>query len=246
MVFCAVDETIKVLKDAVNQKLLILSNIESIWMVHEEDGDHGHHGHEELVMESKLIPGMGLHKQDSARQVTSMLIKFRSPMGAIMLPRFINENTSMQAAMPAFETARLFSMIGIGVDLVQGFAFIVILIAGLSVFIALYNSLKERKYDLAIMRSMGATRSKLFFAIIMEGLWITFLGTLIGSVTGHLTIELINSAIPESDRSGISGMVFLDQEIWVILVSISVGVLAAIIPAVQAFKTDISKTLARG
>ena len=189
---------------------------------------------------------MTLHEEDSARQVTSMLIKFRSPMGAIMLPRFINENTSMQAAMPAFETARLFSMIGIGVDLVKGFAFIVIFIAGLSVFIALYNSLKERKYDLAIMRSMGATRTKLFVAIIMEGLWITVLGSFIGLVTGHLTIELINSAIPESDRSGISGMVFLDQEVWVLIASFAVGILAAIIPAVQAFKTDISRTLARG
>jgi len=237
---------------------LILTDVPSIWMVHEdveeddhshdEDGvhEHVHHGHGEVLMESRLIPGMSLHKEDSARQVTSMLIEFRSPMGAVMLPRFINEKTNMQAALPAFETARLFSMVGIGVDVVQGFAFIIIFIAGLSVFIALYNSLKERKYDLAIMRSMGATRRKLFLSIILEGIWITVIGSFFGILLGHATIELINNAVPESDQSGITGFVFLQSEIGVLAASFVVGVIAAIIPAVQAFNTDISRTLARG
>ena len=114
------------------------------------------------IQESKLIPGLDLNSIDSTTQITSLLIQFRSPMGAVMLPRMINQNTSMQAASPAFESARLFSIVGVGVDVVQGFAIIIVIIAALSIFIALYNSLKERKYDLAIMRSMGATQSQLF------------------------------------------------------------------------------------
>ena len=225
---------------------LILSDIESIWIVHEDEHEHGHESHGDAVIQSKLVPGVSWHQEDSIRQVTSMLIKFRSPMGAVMLPRFINENTNMQAALPAFETARLFSMIGIGIDVVQGFAFIVIFIAGLSIFIALYNSLKERQYDLAIMRSMGATRGKLFTSILLEGLWITVIGAFLGLVAGHLTVELINNAVPESDRSGITGFLFLESELWVLLASLVIGFLAALIPAVQAFKTDISRILARG
>jgi putative ABC transport system permease protein len=67
-------------------------------------------------------------------------------MGAIQLPRLINGNTNMQAASPAFESARLFSILGVGVDILMGFAYVLIIISALSIFIALYNSLKERRY----------------------------------------------------------------------------------------------------
>ena len=95
----------------------------------------------------------------------------------------INANTNMQAASPAFETQRLFSLLGIGVDMLRSFAYIIIVIAGLSVFISMYNALKDRKYDLAIMRSLGASRGKLFVHVIIEGIIITTLGGLLGIVT---------------------------------------------------------------
>jgi putative ABC transport system permease protein len=66
-------------------------------------------------------------------------------MAAIQLPRLINSQSSLQAASPAFETARLFTILGIGVDILMGLAYVLILISALSIFIALYNSLKERR-----------------------------------------------------------------------------------------------------
>src|SRR6185436_2529910 len=115
---------------------------------------------------SPLVPSVA--KGDSVREVTSVLLQYRSPMAAVQLPRLINSQSSLQAASPAFETARLFSILGVGVEVLMSFAYVLILISGLSIFIALYNSLKERRYDLAIMRSMGASRTKLFVIILLE------------------------------------------------------------------------------
>ena len=224
---------------------LILTNIESVWMVHEHDEEH-EEGHEE-----DHGPGIGsayetgFPEGDADAEITSMLIRFRSPMGAVQLPRMINANTNMQAASPAFETQRLFSLLGIGVNMIRSFAYIIIVIAGLSIFISLYNALKDRKYDLAIMRSLGASRGKLFVHVILEGILITFLGGILGFVFGHGLVEILAGYYEKSEEVGITGLVFVNQEWLVLLISIGVGILSALLPALNAYRTDISKVLAQ-
>jgi len=165
-------------------------------------------------------------------------------MGAVQMPRMVNSNTNMQAASPAFETQRLFSLLGIGVDLLKSFAYIIIIISGLSIFISLYNALKDRKYDLAIMRSLGASRTKLFVHVILEGIIITVLGGILGYVLGHGLTEVLAGSYEKSDEVGITGLVFVNQELYVMLIALGVGILASLIPAFNAYKTDISKVLA--
>jgi putative ABC transport system permease protein len=219
---------------------LILTNIESVWKMHEENDSIQSHV-DTIANSSSLVPSVSA--DDSVKEITSMLIKYRSPMGAVQLPRLVNTQSSLQAASPAFETARLFSILGVGVDILMGFAYVLIAISGLSIFIALYNSLKERKYDLAIMRSMGASRSKLFVSILTEGCLLTFIGSCIGIVIGHGVLFLLEVAVGQTQKAGITGFVFYPQE-WIILVaSLLLGLLCATLPAVQAYRTDISKVL---
>src|SRR5690606_10368946 len=104
----------------------------------------------------------------------------RSPMGLMSLPRMINQNTNMQAALPAIEVNRLFELIGIGMDALKALAAAIMLISGISVFITLYNALKERKYELALMLSMGGTRTKLFLMLLLEGVILSLAGYALG------------------------------------------------------------------
>lgn len=81
------------------------------------------------------------HKNDEETEeeleVTAMLIKFRSPMGMVQLPRRVNENTNMQAALPNYELLKLFSLMGIATTTLSMVAMLVILVSGISVFISL-------------------------------------------------------------------------------------------------------------
>ncbi len=224
---------------------LILTSVESVWHVHdlhtEEDHQHDHERDTSFVA-SPLVPTVSAG--DSTKEITALLIQYRSAMGAIQLPRFVNAQSSLQAASPAFETARLFSILGVGVDILMAFAYVLIFISALSIFIALYNSLKERRYDLAIMRSMGATRLKLMVSILTEGILLTLLGSTIGILMGHGVVMLMTGFVEETQKAGISGIVFYTEE-WIILAgSLLLGVLCALIPAWQAYRTDISKVLA--
>jgi putative ABC transport system permease protein len=218
---------------------LILTNITSVWKIH---GLHAADSGSETpeVRMSSLVPTVPAN--DSTKEITSILIQYRSPMGAIQMPRWVNSQSNLQAASPAFEIARLFSILGIGVDILKAFSGVLIFISALSIFIALYNSLKERKYDLAIMRSMGATRRTLVVSILLEGSVLTFMGTVAGLVLGHAVMIAI--AVDETQKAGINGFVFYPEE-WIILVgSLFLGLLCAIIPSVTAYRTDISKVLA--
>jgi putative ABC transport system permease protein len=223
---------------------LILTSVESIWKVHEaHDGeeDHNHDVQDSLAAFSGLVPSAPAG--DTTKEITSMLLQYRSPMAAIQLPRIINGQTNMQAASPAFETARLFSILGVGVDVLMAFAYVLVAISALSIFIALYNSLKERRYDLAIMRSMGASRRKVLMTILLEGSVLTMLGSVIGLLLGHGAVMILSNW-EEMQKAGISGLVFYRQE-WIILGgSLLLGILCAIIPSVQAYRTDISRVLA--
>ncbi|MCZ8215940.1 MAG: ABC transporter permease, partial [Cyclobacteriaceae bacterium] len=187
---------------------LIFTNVESVWIMHEEhaegeEEDHHHddeaeHHHEIAadVKPSVLVPSVSAN--DSTHEITAMLLEYRSPMGAVQMPRMVNSQSSLQAASPAFETARLFSILGVGVDILMAFAYVLIFISALSIFIALYNSLKERRYDLAIMRSMGASRLKLVFTILLEGIVLTVLGSLFGLALGHGVLALMTSLVEET------------------------------------------------
>jgi putative ABC transport system permease protein len=228
---------------------LILCSVESIWKVHdvheaeeEHEHQHGEEHPENNMVPSPLVPSVAMG--DSTKEITSLLIQYRSPMGVLQIPRWVNGQSSLQAASPAFETARLFSILGVGVEIIEGFAYVLIFISGLSIFIALYNSLKERKYDLAIMRSMGAGRSKLLISILMEGSLLTLSGSVMGILLGHGVLQVLNSFSEEAQKAGINGIVFYTEE-WIILVgSLLLGIISAVIPAIQAYRTDISEVLA--
>ncbi|SFG75859.1 ABC transporter permease [Pedobacter insulae] len=215
---------------------LILTNVASVWKMHEEPHEHqegevhDHEKEEEMAIKN--------------REITSLLIQYRSPMSVAMFPRMVNQMTSLQSASPAMESTRLFSLIGVGVDTLQWFAILIMLIAAISVFVNLYNSLKERSYDLAIMRTLGASRTKLFIIVILEGLWLTLAGTIIGLFLGHSILELIGY-YQESTQAKLTGKIFVTGELYLLIAGLVVGIIASLIPAMQAYRSNISKILAK-
>lgn len=229
---------------------LVVTSIESVWLTHDEQDPSDStaaikpSNYDHAVFENSVAQ-TGFPASDQPREITSLLIAYRSPMAAIQLPRMINSRTVMQAASPAFEMARLFELLGVGVSLLKGLAIVLLGISGIGIFIALYNSLKERKYDLAILRALGATRFQLVILIFLEGLLLTCFGALLGIGLGHGFLQLLISTNEQSIVSGIQAWSFLPAELWIIAYALLVGFLASIIPAWTAYKTSIARQLTR-
>lgn len=206
---------------------LVLTGIESIWKMHGmESGDHA-------------------SEEIGKREITSLLIQYRSRMSIVLFPMLVNKSTSMQAASPAKESARLFALIGVGVETAEWFAFTLMFIAAVSVFVSLYNSLKERMYDVAVMRVMGASQFRIFNIILLEGVILATIGSVLGMLAGHVCLDLIGR-FQDSPQARLTGFYFMPEELYLIAAGFFIGMLASILPAIQAYRADISKTISKG
>jgi len=212
---------------------LVLCSVESVWFVHVQREKHDD--------PKEVLPQLRADEQE----ITALLIQYATPIAAATLPRLINATSNLQAASPALESARLFRMIGVGVDVLRAFAFVLVAAAGLSIFIALYNAMEERRYDLAVMRMLGASAGKLMRLVLLEALVLALVGAAIGLALGHLAAEAVGTMLAAEKQGSISGAVWLGAELWLIGLAAAVGLVAGLVPAWRAYRTDIATTLAQ-
>ena len=248
---------------------LILTNLKSVWQVHEEHDDceddhshdhsnhdhsndhhshdhsdhdhsHDHHSHDH----SDHDHNHDNHSYDDAnKMITAMLVKFKSPVGLVQIPRKINEETNMQAAIPLFEINRLTSLIGFGINTINIIALIIMLVSGISIFITLFNSLKKRRYELALMRVHGATRIQLIKLIFLEGLSLSVLGTFFGLLISRFSLVIISSFTNQNQSFTNIDLSMINSELALLIAALIIGFIASLIPALSVYRINIPKIL---
>ena len=226
---------------------LIITSPESVWDIHdthnrndtndnfENENKHDHEHENEHDHE---------HDEYDDKEITAMLIKFSSPMNIIQFPRQINETTNLQAAVPSYEISRLFKLFGFGIDTISYLAYLIIIVSGFSLFINLFNAMNERKYEMALIRTIGATRFQLSSMIILESLILTLIGFGLGLLFSRFGVMFVSSLMEESINYNLSSIKILSEELLLLLLSVILGVLSSLIPAIQVYKMNISKILA--
>lgn len=236
---------------------LILTPVESVWdahgIAHEHEAGEAHeelhhHDHDEDGHEAdghEHGPANLTARGELKPEITALLVSYRSSFGAVRIPSMINRQTEMQAAVPATETARLLNLLGIGIDSVRMFAWLLAFTGGLSIFVALLNAAQAREGDLALLRVMGASRGSVFGVILAEGLITAAAGALLGLVIGHGAMAIAVSRFSQLSEIGIDPWRFFPGELAIVLGVFAIGLLAAFIPALRVFRNDIARTLAR-
>jgi putative ABC transport system permease protein len=217
---------------------LIITSPQSVWDIHETHDHDEHENENENEHEHEHE-----HEHDN-REITAMLIKFKSPMNIIQFPRQINENTNLQAAVPSYEISRLFKLFGFGIETLSYLAYLIIIVSGFSLFINLFNSMRERKYEMALIRTLGASRFQLSTMIIFESLVLTISGFILGLLFSRFGVMFVSSLMEESINYNLNSLKILNEEYWLLGLSVLIGVVSSLIPAIQVYKMNISKILA--
>lgn len=212
---------------------------------HEHDAEHEHdheedHDAEHTAEEAHDHEDDHMHEEE--REVTAYLLIKRLPMAPMILPQLV-KNTNMQLALPAIEINRLNENFGIGMSVVKAVAILIMIISFLSVFISLFNALRERQYELAILRTLGGRRIQLFILILLEGFFMVALGLIIGLALSRVGITMLSDMAKDSFHDEFNAMIFLPQEYYLVGITLGLGVVASLLPALRAFFMDISKTL---
>lgn len=221
---------------------LILTPVESVWLVHDH-GDHEVEEHEEHDHANDIHAHEEHAHDEPSQEMTAYLIKKRNPLAAMMLANVVRD-TNMQLADPAIEMNRLSQNFGLGMDTIRAIAILIMILSFVSVFISLYNSLKERKYELALLRTMGGSRSTLFRLIMQEGLLLVVIGFALGVILSRIGLFVLSSFLKENFQYELNDVGISTGELVLFGVTLLVGMMASLLPAVRAVKMDISKTLA--
>ena len=209
---------------------LILTGTESVWQVHES-------GHADTPDDLQALR--------EEREVTVALLRYRTPLAAVTLPRLINSDTALQAAAPAMEITRLLRLLGVGADVLRAFGAVLLVVAALSVFIALWNAVRERRADLAMLRMLGAPPGRVAGLVLCEALWLAALASALGLLLGHALAHGLGWALQAQGLLPVTGWIWLPAEAGVPLLAAGVAALAALLPAVQAYRTDVADLLSQ-
>lgn len=194
---------------------LVLTPVESVWEVHEGHG-----------------------AASAAREITAMLLRYRTPLAAAMLPRQVNATTALQAASPAYESARLLNLLGGGVETLRVFALVLMIGAALSVFVALTTALEERRYDLALLRTLGASPATLLALVALEGVTLMGAGVILGLALGHGAAEALGNYLARANQWPVTGWAWAPGEAWIVAAALALGAAISLIPALRAYRRD--------
>ena len=213
---------------------LLITSLDSVWQVHEtataEDES------DKAVMRAE-------------REVTLLLLQYRTPLAAVTLPRLINSQSGLQAASPAYEVARLMKLVGTGADALQAFGLVLMLASGVALFVALLNALNERKADLAMLRMLGASGAKLASLLIGEALLLGLAGFALGWLLGRGLTAVLTwlVAAQQGGKAGFEAAVWALQasDALVLAATLAVAALSALVPLKRLYDLDIASTLTR-
>ena len=208
---------------------LIVTNVSSVIEIHEE---HEHDHAEEHV-----------HAHE---EITAMLLQFRSPMAMMTMPRKINEETNFQAAIPNIEIRRLLKLLDGIFIVIQAIGIIVMLLAGISVFLSLFQKLQRRKYEIALLQSIGYSKWYVRSLLIYEAFLLAIFGYVIGFILSRIILFLLESSIAQQYGLNVFSLGWMEGEYLIFLITLLTGIISAIIPAWYSVRTSISKTLADG
>ena len=191
------------------------------------------------------IQNMKGHDPKSANDISAVLVKLKSPIAGQMLDLMYNkQGNRLTFAWPISQVvAGLFDKIAWFDKILALVAWLIALVATASVLASIYNSMNERRRDIAILRALGARGSTIFSAIVMESAAIAALGAL-GSFAVYAGI-MNGAATVIRAQTGVVLLPwqFTDVMIWVPAAMIGMAAVAGIIPAIKAYRTNVAENL---
>ncbi|HEV3029103.1 MAG TPA: FtsX-like permease family protein [Planctomycetota bacterium] len=184
-----------------------------------------------------------IREHKKAAQVSAVIVKTRSEGSSYALEYDLNQLPDCTAASPAKVMAGFFERFDWVPLLLLAVSILVVVMASVSVLVAITNSMSERRRPIAILRALGARRSSVLAIILLEALALCAAGAAGGILLGHLLTAVAGAAL--SARSGIpvSAAAFQPEEFVVLGGVLVLGALAGILPAIQAYRTDIADGL---
>jgi putative ABC transport system permease protein len=199
---------------------LVLTDPASVWRVHADETD-----------------------PSRPKEVTALLVRYRSTMGAVMMPQWVRAMPDLQAAVPAIELARLNRLFGSGGQILRAFGIGLLAIAAFGFFLTMFGAVNERQRDLALLRTLGARPVRLAALICSEGLLLGLLSGIVGVCLARGAISLISVMLSQTGGPVLELPELGYIEIAALGGALAIALSASALPCVLAYRVEPAKVL---
>jgi putative ABC transport system permease protein len=213
----------------------------------EEEAEEKREHEQERELEHQLEQETAKPLPAVQREVTSILVLCNTELGPQYLDFKINKGKGRiaQSVAPSREVGMLMNSIVGPVQIVLlVLTVLVVIVAGISILVSMYNSMSERSHDIAVMRALGASRMAVMSIVLVESILISLGGGVIGILVGHGLIGVASPYVVERTGIALSLLEFDWQELILIPGLVLLASLVGFLPALSAYRTDVAKALA--
>jgi putative ABC transport system permease protein len=182
---------------------------------------------------------------ENQRELTAILIRSSTPAAAIFLPNRINEGNQAQAVLPIREIRSLFDVIVEPIEwLLLGLTVLIVVVSGIGILVSIYNSMSDRRREIAVMRALGARRATVMSIVLLESILLSLGGGAFGWLLGRGLIAALSPTIAAQTGVAIGLAPLLPAELLLIPGLIVLAAAVGYLPAMTAYRTDVARALA--
>jgi putative ABC transport system permease protein len=204
--------------------------------------EHDEHEEKHYTVDPQGHIHLTLPKEDW--ELTGVMIKSRSGYAATMLLYIVNNGQEATAVNPASTMRDFFNVfLKPSTMLLQLIVGLVTVVAGVGILVSIYNSVSARLREIAILRALGATRTRVLTLICLEAATIGLIGGLLGLLSGHALIAILSIFTRRYLGESLNYLAVRPAE-WIYLLAVVIlAALAGLVPALKAYRTPVATNL---
>jgi putative ABC transport system permease protein len=237
----------------------LFTSLQSSWVIHAQDRleaeHHAAHSHDH---DGDGKADHAAHECDvsatvddiieSDKLVTGIYVRVAGRGGATSaaLPQVfegIRRDGRFTVAQPKQEIDRLFGIVGNIDQLLVAMAGVVMISSGIAIMLALYNSMEQRRRQIAVLRVLGASRPRIFGLVVTESAILGVIGAIVGVVLAFVGTNLVAGILKERLGLVVDPALPGPGLIVVAIATVVLAALAGIVPAVMAYRTSVARNL---
>lgn len=175
--------------------------------------------------------------------LTAVIAYPKDHLGPRILRIEMGSRPEAQAAWPQDVIPKFLKTIGSVADWLEYLAVMVLLVAGLLITVAIYNTMNERRREIAIMRSLGARKGQICAIIVGEAAILSLVGAFAGVVLCHLLVLLLRTTVEDLTGVYLDWAAFTRGEVYLVIAVGLLGAFAGLLPALKGSFTQVADNL---
>lgn len=199
----------------------------------DESDSHDHHGHHHHAT------------PDIQKEVTAVLLLMENDSAAFLFGARLKKGFKAQAVNPILPMRRLMQdILGNVRTALVVLTGLIVVVSVVGIFVSIYNSMSDRRKEIATMRALGAQRQTVFAIIVAEAVLLCLAGGVLGMLLGHGLVYVAAPYVESQSGILIDPLAFETAELAILPVLIVLAAVAGIVPGMTAYRTDVAKALA--